>query len=652
MKTLFFLIIICIPVFLFSDFNISKVKTNLPINEANSFPIPQKNKKLISVKKARNAKKVEKKPKKTYYPTPIISTYIDAEKKITVLKNQNNILPFKKLNKRFLILSLIENDSIFNNTFHLFANFQKIKIDDLQNLVGIVDSSDQLIILCKNKHIESLTRNILNSRFSKLNCNKNLILFDSPNLFNSTINNNFNTIVVGFSTNKFSQNRSAQLLFGAIPAIGKLEDKIKFTDYHIENTYSKDFGVTFPWSGRLKFTTSKELGISEKKIKQIDSIALHGIKEGAYPGCQIVAAVDGKIFYRKSFGHYTYSKKTAINNSNIFDLASITKIGASTTSLMYLESNGKFDVNKKLIDYLPSLNSHPKFGNLGLKEILCHQSGLHPWIPFYLHTIHQNKLDPKLYRNHKKNPFINKVADSLYIHSSYADSMFLKIKEKPLKEKKYKYSDLGYYYIMRIIEKIEENSLDKIVKQKIYDPLGLRSLCFNPLNHFPKHQIIPTENDTIFRSQLLQGYVHDMGSAMLGGVCGHAGLFGNATDLASLFQLFLNEGSYGGQRLIKKSVINNYTKKQFPNNHRAIGFDKKKTKGKSTCNDLASNNSFGHSGFTGTLAWADPDVKLNYVFLSNRVHPEMTNRKIITLDIRREIQRVLYEAIKEAKINQ
>ena len=210
-------------------------------------------------------KRSKKNQKKTYYPTPIINSYIDAENKITVLKNQNNILPFKKLNKRFLILSLIENDSIFNNTFHLFANFQKIKINDLQNLVGIVDSSDQLIILCKNKHIESLTRNILNSRFSNLNCNKNLILFDSPNLFNSTINNNFNTIVVGFSTNKFTQNRSAQLLFGAIPAIGKLEDKIKFTDYHIENTYSKGFGVTFPWSGRLKFTTSKELGISEKK---------------------------------------------------------------------------------------------------------------------------------------------------------------------------------------------------------------------------------------------------------------------------------------------------------------------------------------------------------------------------------------------------
>ena len=177
--------------------------------------------------------------------------------------------------------------------------------------------------------------------------------------------------------------------------------------------------------------------------------------------------------------------------------------------------------------------------------------------------------------------------------------------------------------------------------------MGLRTLCFNPLNYFSKNRIIPTENDTIFRHQLLQGYVHDMGAAMLGGVCGHAGLFGNATDLASLFQMFLNKGYYAGKAFIDKDVINHYTKKQYPNNHRAIGFDKRRTRGKSTCNLLASENSFGHSGFTGTLAWADPENKLNFVFLSNRVHPIMDNRKIIKLDTRREIQRVLYEALKE-----
>ena len=648
MKILSLIVIVCLPIFIFSDFNILKYpekKTGTKKEEKKTFKVAKINSSSPSHSIVKNQQKLVIKKSISK-----ITSYTEAEKKITVLKNEHNILPFKQLNRKFLIVSLLENDSVFTNTFHLFANFQVLKIGDLQKSIDIVDSTDQLIVLCENDKIESLTTDRLNSTFSKLNCLKSLILFDTPDLFNSSINNNFNAIVLGLSKNKFSQNRSAQLLFGAIPAIGKLENKIKFTDYHLEEYYTKGYGISFPWSGRLKFTTPDELGISAKKLMEIDSIALLGIKEGAYPGCQIVAAVDGKIFYRKSFGNHTYDKKTSVHNNNIFDLASITKIAASTTSLMYLASKDKFDVNKKLVDYLPDLKSHSKFGNLGLKEILCHQSGLHPWIPFYLHTIQKGKLNKNLYRKNKTYPFINKVADSLFMDISYADTMFLKIKEKTLKEKKYKYSDLGYYYIMRIIEKIQNEKIDHFVRKNIYNPMGLRTLCFNPLDYFQKKQIIPTENDTIFRHQLLQGYVHDMGSAMLGGVCGHAGLFGNATDLASLFQMFLNNGFYAGKNYIRKDIINNYTKKQYSENHRAIGFDKKRARGKSTCNDIASNSSYGHSGFTGTLAWADPVNKLNYVFLSNRVHPIMDNRKIIKLDTRREIQRVLYEAIKEAKL--
>ncbi len=578
--------------------------------------------------------------KKDEWKDPIINSFYKAEQLITVIKNQNNTLPYKNLDEEFLLLSIGSSNKTFLQTIKLFIDVDDHIVSDSNAL-----NSDQKLIVKKAKNIIIVGNTPifdfnLNEFLNGFNGSKTLVYSGNPGFINNKTLDNFDAIVLTYTKNNFTENRAAQLLFGAIPAIGKLNDDIN--EY-----YSKGFGITYPWSGRLKFSSPQELGISAKKLMEIDSIALKGIKEGAYPGCQIVAAVDGKIFYRKSFGSHTYKKKTPVKNTDIFDLASITKIAASTTCLMYLQSQNKFDVSKELIDYIPDLVEDNKFGHLGLKEILCHQSGLHPWIPFYLKTIKNGALDTNIYNSFYKEPFTLKVADKIFISKYYADTMYHKIKNKKLNEKKYKYSDLGYFYIKKIIEKINNQNFEFFVKDHIYSPLGFRTLCFNPLKYFPKNRIVPSENDNYFRKQILQGHVHDMGAAMLGGVCGHAGLFGNATDLASLFQMFLNKGMYLNNQFINSDVIDLYTKKQYPDNHRAIGFDKKKSTGKSTCNDIASNNSFGHSGFTGTLAWADPDNKLNYVFLSNRVYPTMDNRKIITLDTRREIQRVLYEAIQQ-----
>jgi CubicO group peptidase (beta-lactamase class C family) len=235
------------------------------------------------------------------------------------------------------------------------------------------------------------------------------------------------------------------------------------------------------------------------------------------------------------------------------------------------------------------------------------------------------------------------------MREDYVDSMYKQISSQPIGAKEFKYSDLGYYFIMKIIEKQSKHELNHFLKTQIYEPMGLRTMGYNPLNCFDKSRIAPTENDTKFRKQVVQGYVHDPGAAMLGGVCGHAGLFGNATDLASLMQMFLNKGYYGGIQYLKPEVVDLYTTNPFKTNHRGIGFDKPKLEGGGTCTRLASPKSFGHSGFTGTLAWADPENQLNFVFLSNRVFPDQENRKIIDMGIRADIQRVLYEALKERK---
>ena len=448
--------------------------------------------------------------------------------------------------------------------------------------------------------------------------------------------------MLAYENHPYIQNRTAQLLFGAIPASGKLPED--FSAFH-----PKDSGIELKWGGRLKFTDPEEVGINPTKLAEIDKIALNGIAQGAYPGCEIVAAVDGKIFYRKSFGTHSYKDTTKVNINDVYDLASITKIGASTTGLMFLQSQGKFDVSKKLADYIPEYVQGTNMERLLLKDMLTHQAGLKAWIPFYLQVLTNNEPNPALFNKTETGKFNRKVAENLWMNEDYVDSMYKQIAAQPLGPKEYKYSDLGYYFIMKLIEKQSKHNLDHFLRTQLYEPIGLRSMGFNPLTCYNAGTIAPTENDTKFRKQLVKGYVHDPGAAMLGGVCGHAGLFANATDLASLMQMFLNKGFMGNVQYLKPEVVDMYTTNPFSYNHRGIGFDKPKLEGGGTCTKLASKRSFGHSGFTGTLAWADPENQLNFVFLSNRVCPDQENRKIIDMHIRTDIQRVLYEALAERK---
>jgi CubicO group peptidase (beta-lactamase class C family) len=388
---------------------------------------------------------------------------------------------------------------------------------------------------------------------------------------------------------------------------------------------------------------------SAEKFKTIDSIALMGIRQKAYPGCQIVALQNGKIIYQKSFGKYTYDKDAkVVDNGTMYDLASLTKILSSALALMKLNSEGKFDYHKKIKDYLPEFAGSDK-GEIVIEELLAHQAGLPAWIPFYQTTIEKNK-GPKstYYSKFRSEQFPLQVAHDLYAIKGIRDTLMKQILACKLKEPgTYLYSDLGYYFMQQLVEKITGVSLEVYVKN-MYTKTGI-NLAYQPLNYFSKLQIAPTENDLKFRQQLIQGYVHDPGAAMMGGVAGHAGLFGSALDVAKLMQLYLNKGELNAQRIIDSTVVNDFTSCHFcPSNRRGLCFEKPEpnpTK-ESPVAQECSLESFGHSGFTGTFAWADPANKLVIVFLSNRVYPSAEDNKLVKLGTRTKIQKAFYEALK------
>ena len=574
------------------------------------------------------------------------------EKALTVLKNEHDVLPFKKLDQKILRISIGMHTSFFRDGIALFDDVAyrhyftlKEAVEELKNeklnVDVIVYSLHPTTVRPKNHFgmgLEAAEMNQLPKGKSTV-----LVFFGNPLYFsNPATLNGFDAAVTAYENNRYAQTAAAQFIYGAIPSTGKLP-----TSLNTSMPYG--YGLQINSIGRLKFSQPEELGVSSLKLKEIDRIAENAIEKGAFPGCQIVIALKGKIIYRKSFGKPTYESVDSVSNSDLYDLASVSKIAGSTTGVMHLQSNGKFSLDKKLQDYLPELTSGSDYGKIIIREMMAHQAGLTPWIPFYKRTLKNGMPDPSLYSKEKKEGYTQQVAKDLFIRNSYTDSIYEQILQTPLGQKKYEYSDLGYYFIKKILEKESGRLFENYLSEELYVPMGLRTMCYRPLQHFSMNRIMPTEDDQAFRKQLVHGYVHDPGAAMIGGVGGHAGVFSNATDLASLMQLFLNKGSYGGVQYLQSSVVEEFTKAQCPGNRRGAGFDRPSASGGGPCCSAASQLSFGHSGFTGTLVWADPKYGINYVFLSNRVCPDQGNWKIRDMNIRTEIQRVIYEAVLEAK---
>ena len=448
-------------------------------------------------------------------------------------------------------------------------------------------------------------------------------------------------LIQAFEDNKNSQELTAQLIFGGIKANGTLPVSA--------GKYKSGQGLEMADNIRLKFTIPEELGIKSASLAKVDSLARMAIRLKATPGCQVLIAKEGKVFYNKAFGFHTYAPTQPVETTDLYDIASITKVASSTISIMKLVDEGFIDVDKKVGDYIPFMNQTNK-GEIRLRDILAHQAGLPAWIPFFNKTISSPTKRNKYYRTEKSDSFPHQVADNMFLRVDYPDTLLAQIAACDLDKKpEYKYSDLGYYFFKYIIEKHTHKRLDEYVSSTFYNQMGLSRITYNPLQKFDKSEILPTENDKSFRKQLVHGYVHDQGAAMMDGVGGHAGLFSNATDLAALMQMLLNYGEYGGKRYLSEAAIKEFTRCQFceKDNRRGLGFDKPQmdySKTGPTCK-CVSSLSFGHTGFTGTIAWVDPDKKLIYVFLSNRVYPDAENKKINTLSTRVDIQEAIYDLL-------
>jgi beta-N-acetylhexosaminidase len=579
------------------------------------------------------------------------SKQIVFDKALTVLKN-NSALPFETLDKTIECRSIGMHTGYFRDALSLFDDVPYRHYFTLREAIENEKTEKaQPDILIYALHASTLRQKsnfglgLSVESLSHLPKGKKtvLVLFGNPLYLNGDqVLKQFDAVVVGYENSRYAQKSAAQLLYGAMDARGMLP-------VSVNEQLPESYGIHVPWGGRLKFSYPEEIGVASKRLNGIDSIVHEALEKKAFPGCQIVVAVKGKIVYRKSFGKPTYDSNDSVTDTDLYDLASVSKIAGSTAGVMHLQTNGKFSLDKQLGEYLPELTSGTAYSKILLRDMMAHQAGLTAWIPFYKKTLKEDRPDPSIYSSVNNPGRTLKVANELFIKKTYVDSIYSQILRTPLGPKKYEYSDLGYYFIKRILESQTGSSFETYLSSRIYAPMGLRTLCFMPLNHFPKNKIIPTEDDQVFRKQLVHGYVHDPGAAMLGGVGGHAGIFSNATDLASLMQLFLNKGTYGGVRYISSEVVEEYTRAQFAGNRRGAGFDRPLAGGGGTCDKLASQSSYGHSGFTGTLVWSDPVYELNYVFLSNRVCPDQNNWKIRDMNVRTEIHRVIYEALAAAK---
>ena len=396
----------------------------------------------------------------------------------------------------------------------------------------------------------------------------------------------------------------------------------------------------------------ERVGMNSEKLKKLDSVAQYAVDNEMTPGIQLLVARKGKVVYNKNFGKHTYDLDAEpVKDNDVYDVASLTKIVATLPLLMELEERRVISLDSKLSDLLPDYsNSNKK--DVTIKNMLSHYAQLKPWIPFYRATLDSitHKPNAKYYQSEFSSKFSVKVANNLYMRRDYQDSIQKIIRESDLlKRLRYRYSDLPYYILKKFIEKHYDQPLDELVQEHFYQSLGANYTTYNPYGKFSNKSIVPTEIDDYYRFQEIRGYVHDMGAAMQGGVGGHAGIFSNANDIAKIMQLFLQKGYYGGKRYFKSETLDKFNTCYFceDDNRRGIGFDKPQLGEEGPTCGCISMTSFGHSGFTGTYAWADPEEEIVYVFLANRTYPKAGSNRLLKENIRTEIQRLIYESIEE-----
>ncbi|MCK8520697.1 serine hydrolase [Aquimarina sp. D1M17] len=574
-----------------------------------------------------------------------------VENSLTIVKNDRATLPIKNLDLKKIAYVSLGDDSgdAFFQELNKYAQVDHVKATQLGEMIEKLGEYNYVIVgfhksnanpwkdyKFKNKELVWLYE------IARLNTTV-LSIFARPYaMLDMLTTTNFEGVLMGYQNSEIAQEKAAQLLFGAFESKGKLPVSL-----------GEDFPVGTGHETRslkrLSYGLPESVGMNSFRLSRIDSVVQRTLKEKMAPGLQLIVARKGKVIFNKNYGYHTYSKLKKVKGSDIYDLASLTKILATLPLIIELKDKGVISLDSKIGRLLPSFEDSNK-KDITIRSMLSHYARLRAWIPFYLKTLDSvtQKPDKKYYRNSYSDEFNIKVTNNLYFRSDMKDSLMLRIKDSELRKRlSYKYSDLPYYLLKSYLEDHYGNTLNKLTQQHFYKPLGANNTSYLPLTKFKKRRIVPTENDQAFRKEVIHGYVHDQGAAMFGGIGGHAGLFANANDVAKIMQMYLNGGYYGGKQYFKSQTLEEFNTCHYCHKkvRRGVGFDKPQLGEVGPTCGCISMTSFGHSGFTGTFTWADPEEEIVYVFLSNRTFPDSNNRKLISNDIRSEIQRIIYEAI-------
>ncbi len=592
---------------------------------------------------------------------------LQIEASLTLLENRNHLIPLDRLDT-LRIAALSVGDTIPTEFQHMLANYMKV---DFYNLPEQFTAKDLTELTANLKKYNLVIAGIHSSQKSGLkdaNDNWNgfeqlndylirektsvVCYFCDPKLFGEM--KSFGKpagLIMAFQNDDLTQSLAAQMIFGGTSAKGKLQFDV-WTDYHPGD------GILIEKPVRLKYTIPEEVGIKTSELQNpIDSIVKDALDKRAFPGCNVLVAKDGEIIFRKAYGYETFEKQRSAHLDDIYDLASVTKISGGLPGILKLYDEGKIQLDKPVADYYPdwknSLSHKSDKSSVTVRELYTHQSGLVPFISFYKTTIKDGKPSPEWYTTTSDELHPLCVAPGMYLDKKFLKFVTDTIRKAPLKTRgKYVYSDLPLVITPEIVKNISGIAFREFVESNFYRPLGASELTYLPLQKFSHDRIVPTENDQYYRFQLLQGTVHDESAAVLGGISGNAGLFASANDLAKLMEMYLQMGSYGGKQYVSEATMKEFTRVQFPknDNRRGLIFDKPaldnktvKPKDAYPCPE-ASDESFGHSGYTGTFVWMDPKCNLLYIFLSNRVCPTRDNSLISDLNVRTKILSAIYNS--------
>ncbi len=575
------------------------------------------------------------------------------ENAITVVKNEGNILPIKNLETKTMAYVALgdASGSTFYNTLYKYTKVHKIEAETLNALTNKLKPYNTVIVGLHRPNANPWKPYKFSNEeltwLQDIAVHHDIILdvFVKPYALGALKTlEHIEGIVVSYQNSEIAQEKSAQLIFGAIPAIGCLP-------VSISNYFKAGDGMEYSAIKRLGYTVPERVGMSSKKLERVDSLAQIAVDSMMTPGIQLLIARRGKVIYNKNFGKHTYKGKENVSFNDIYDVASLTKILATLPLVMDMEEKGLLSLNSKLSELLPDYKGSNK-ADITILEMLSHYARLRPWEPFYYHTLDSitKRPNPKYYSKTKTKKFNIEVYNDLYLRSDYQDSIQKIIKESELLERlRYRYSDFPYYILKKYIETHYDKGLDELVQTHLYQSLGANYTMYNPYRKKSNKHIVPTEEDNYYRYGKVHGYVHDMGAAMQNGIGGHAGIFSNANDVAKIMQMYLQRGFYGGKRYLKSKTIDKFNTCYFchKNNRRGVGFDKPQLGDVGPTCGCLSMTSFGHSGFTGTYAWADPTEELVYIFLANRTYPTAGKNLLLKRNIRTDIQRFIYEAIEE-----